>query len=570
MAAALACCRAGHHVCLTEETPWLGGQATSQGVSALDEHDHIETFGATATYYRWRESIRDYYRLRHPLSSAAMAAGFFNPGDGWVSRCCFEPRVGVITLLELLREYVADGRLQIHYGAVVTAADGAPDHLTRVRLRQPEYERDLEIEAAYVLDATELGDLLPLTGTRWRTGAESVEQTGEPHARADGYAPHLVQTFTMPFIVDRDAPGTDHTIARPVGYEVNRDQQPYTLTLRYGDRDLTYKVFEPVADLPGPFWTYRRVLAASQFEPGQFAGDLAMINWSGNDFRGGDLISATAAERTTLIEAARQLSLGLLYWLQTEVPRDDGQGRGYPELRLRREALGTADGLAMAPYIRESRRIVARTIVREQDVSARYQPGPRAQFFRDSVGLGWYPIDIHGIPGDVAATGPTRPFQIPLGALIPATGPDNLLAACKNIGVTHMTNGCYRLHPVEWSIGEAAGELAGYCLDQGVTPATVHATPTHLRAYQRRLVEAGMPLSWFTDVPIGHPAFEAVQLLAVRGDVAGTDQDLLFRPDDPVDDKLSGQLGERGEAGAARGAASRSEAVMRSFHQIES
>ena len=39
------------------------------------------------------------------------------------------------------------------------------------------------------------------------------------------------------------------------------------------------------------------------------------------------------------------------------------------------------------------------------------------------------------------------PFQIPLGALIPERV-TNLLPACKNLGVTHITNGCYRLHPV--------------------------------------------------------------------------------------------------------------------------
>nr|WP_246320979.1 FAD-dependent oxidoreductase [Paenibacillus germinis] len=29
----------------------------------------------------------------------------------------------------------------------------------------------------------------------------------------------------------------------------------------------------------------------------------------------------------------------------------------------------------------------------------------------------------------------------------------------------HITNGCYRLHPVEWIIGEAAGYLAADCLE---------------------------------------------------------------------------------------------------------
>ena len=134
--------------------------------------------------------------------------------------------------------------------------------------------------------------------------------------------------------------------------------------------------------------------------------------------------------------------------------------------------------------IRESRRIVARTTVRQQDVSADYRPGARAADCTDSVGVGWYPIDIHGAPGDVVATGPTRPFQIPLGALIPRDGPANLLAACKNIGTTHMTSGCYRLHPIEWNIGEAAGAL-GAVGGVGARPPAARA-----RRWQRR---AGAP-----------------------------------------------------------------------------
>ena len=59
------------------------------------------------------------------------------------------------------------------------------------------------------------------------------------------------------------------------------------------------------------------------------------------------------------LEAARQLSLSLLYWLQTEAPRPDG-GVGYPGLRLRGDVVGgTPDGLAPAPYVRESRRLRA-------------------------------------------------------------------------------------------------------------------------------------------------------------------------------------------------------------------
>ena len=87
------------------------------------------------------------------------------------------------------------------------------------------------------------------------------------------------------------------------------------------------------------------------------------------------------------------------------------------------------------------------------------------------------------------------PFQIPLGSLIPVRV-NNLLAACKNIGTTHITNGCYRLHPVEWNIGEAAGYLAAYCIDKGIEPRAVRSHPDELGSYQALLVKAGIEMKW--------------------------------------------------------------------------
>jgi len=72
VAAALAACDAGASVVLTEATDWLGGQATSQGVSALDEHRYIETFGATRRYAAFREAIRDHYRRRYGIAAMPM------------------------------------------------------------------------------------------------------------------------------------------------------------------------------------------------------------------------------------------------------------------------------------------------------------------------------------------------------------------------------------------------------------------------------------------------------------------------------------------------------------------
>jgi hypothetical protein len=108
--------------------------------------------------------------------------------------------------------------------------------------------------------------------------------------------------------------------------------------------------------------------------------------------------------------------------------------------------------------------------------------------------VGWYPIDIHRSgPDDIGASCRTKPFQIPLGALIPIRM-QNLLAGAKNIGTTHITNGCYRLHPVEWNIGEAAGALAAFALERGVAPAAVREQL--LEDFQERLRGEGVPLAW--------------------------------------------------------------------------
>ena len=163
------------------------------------------------------------------------------------------------------------------------------------------------------------------------------------------------------------------------------------------------------------------------------------------------------------LQDAKRVSLGFLHWLQTEAPAEaDRLGRARAPAATRRD--GHRGRPVEAPYIREARRIRALRTVVEQDVSAEFQPGPRAAHFPDSVGIGWYPIDIHRSgPEDVGVSTRTRPFQIPLGALIP-TELANVAAASKNIGTTHITNGCYRLHPVEWNIGEAAGALADWSL----------------------------------------------------------------------------------------------------------
>jgi hypothetical protein len=114
--------------------------------------------------------------------------------------------------------------------------------------------------------------------------------------------------------------------------------------------------------------------------------------------------------------------------------------------------------------------------------------------YPDSVGVGhYYWIDRHTTTrGGIVSGGLPQPFEIPLGALLPVRV-TNLIAAAKNIGTTHITNGCYRMHPVEWAVGEAAGALAAYCVATGSTPHQVQRRP---EAFQDVLVADGFQLRW--------------------------------------------------------------------------
>lgn len=514
VAAALAAADRGASVILTEEFAWIGGQLTSQAVPP-DEHPWVEEFGVTARYRQVRDGIRDVYRRRYPLTETARRRPDLNPGAGWVSKLCHEPRIAVGVLEEMLAPHRSTGRIRLLERMRPIAVDVELDRITRVTLASEIGAPDVAVAAGYVLDATETGELLPLSGTAYVTGFESRAETGEPSAPEQAQ-PRNVQAFSVCFAIDHV--DGDHTIEQPEDYAFWRDylpaawqghrmlswEAPNPRTLEMGSRSFDPNPGDPVDEVDADqsrnagdsnLWTFRRIAARDQFEPGSYESDICLVNWPSIDYFLESVLDRPRDEELDHYRRARQLSRSMFYWMQTEAPRADG-GTGYPGLRLRPDVMGSEDGLAQAPYHRESRRIRALTTITENDVSHAIRGEAGATRYDDSVGVGMYRIDLHPSTGgdtyiDVAST----PFEIPLGALIPERT-TNLLAANKNIGTTHITNGCYRLHPVEWNIGEAAGHLAAYCVATGTTPHGVHGTE-HLRTdYQRELEATGVELHW--------------------------------------------------------------------------
>lgn len=513
VAAALGACRAGRSVIMTEEFDWIGGQLTSQAVPS-DEHTWVEQFGITRSYRKLREGIRRYYRDHYPLTEGARAWGDLNPGSGWVSRICAEPRVSLAVMEAMLAPYRGAGKLKVLQPYRPVAADVDGDTVRSVTVRHRDTGREITISAAYILDATELGDLLPMTGTEYVKGFEAQSDTGEPSAPPQAQ-PDNVQAVSICFAIDHV--DGDKTIDKPENYDYWRKYQPHfwggpllgftaphPRTLDFTTRSFTPNPNDDPLAVDADqrkgggdenLWIFRRIAARNNFVPGAYASDICLVNWPMIDYMEGTIIDLSEEDKAKQLKSAADLSYSLFYWLQTEAPRVDG-GQGFPGLRLRGDITGTEHGLAMAPYIRESRRIRPVTRIVEQDLSYSVRGEKGAVNYRDSIGIGMYRIDLHpSTGGDNYIDVPSCPFEIPLGALLPERV-KNLIPAGKNIGTTHITNGCYRLHPVEWNIGEVAGMLAAHCLDKNLTPHQVQESDEKLQNFQRELSREGIEMRW--------------------------------------------------------------------------
>jgi hypothetical protein len=479
---------------------WLGGQLSAQAVPP-DEHPLIEHGGATASYQAFREAIRAHYR-NDPLfrDMATMTPGT-NPGDGWVSRLCFEPRLAHAYFEVLLAPFVAIGTLHILKPATLLSAERIGRRIHSMQIRSGSGDRIYK--APMFLDATDTGELIAKTQLRYRIGKEARHEFDEPDA-PEVADPLDQQPITAVFGLRQHAqPTADRTCSRPPSY----DAWCQHVLPHYG-----YRLFGP--DIPGrgrgnavrlpwvgegstlDLWRYRRVIATRQWRDAR--ADVTLVNWAQNDYNQQPLLDGPQTSQA-VEAAARDQALAFYFWLREAAPRHDGCGFGYPEWALAPDVMGTTDGFAQQVYVRESRRIVAWHTVHQRDILLPQEANPfplTPLHYDDSVGTVWYNLDIHPtcVSGD-AVNARVRPFTLPLRAFIPRDC-DNLLPACKNLGVTHLVNACTRVHPAEWLIGEVAAALAHELLTHSQTGAELLASSPDIRAFQAKLSQLGVPLKW--------------------------------------------------------------------------
>jgi len=515
VACALSALQHGLNVILTEETLWLGGQMTSQAVPP-DENPWVEDKGSTGRYKQLRNEIRNFYRKNYPLLDEHRNDPKLNPGNGNVSRICHEPRVSAQVIEQLLSPYISGKKLIVLKQHIPVKVETKGDHFLTIMVQSLETGNKISLTAPYFIDATETGELLPMGNVEYVTGMESQRITGEPHAPINA-DPKGMQACTWCFAMDYD-PNGDYRIDKPQNYDFWRDFIPdldppwtgpllsFTATHPVTLQERTLP-FDPMGQTKANWWNYRQILDKNLFDTSIIPFSITLVNWPQNDYFLGNIIENKSKEEDIYHEKkAKELSLALFYWLQTDAPRPDG-GTGWKGLRLRPDVTGTEDGFAMRPYIREARRIKAEFTICEQHIGKdarkellKTQDYITPEFFNDTVGIGYYRIDLHPRTNhknyfDVDSL----PFQIPLGALIPQRV-ENMLPVSKNIGTTHITNGAYRLHHVEWHIGEAVGCLVSFCLNNTLKPRQVRNNQSQLEQFQQMLQSESIPLHWDKDI----------------------------------------------------------------------
>ena len=550
-------------VALIERSNWIGGQATAQGLTRWDESvDYVAwpiTYGSSRSYRALKTAIGSWYRRYTTLARDADPI-YFNPGN--IERgqpFAADPHVVQAVMLDLLEAH-HKARLDVLLNTKVVGANVGNGVLEGLTVESVGRKR--EITAAIFLDATDLGELLPLCNIGWSIGAESKADTGEPGA-GNVAVPSYVQPITVPIALERRPDNERHLIERPAIYtdQLTRDQDFAIVSNRNGDIGGLFTCPPPP---PGtstePMWDYRRYIDQRNFNDAGYECDRSTINVGSNDYQYASIPTKDPETDQHTVDMARAVSIAYVFWLQNQAPHDeDASILGYPNLMIRKDAFGTTDGTAPQPYIRESRRI-SKPLVRvvESDIAQTNALARAPKNYSDSCGIGYYGMDVHKIylqpplgPGTPWYGAAASPFQIPLGALI-ASDIRNVLASCKNIGTTHITSGAYRVHPSEWAVGEAAGTLAAYCVNQGLTPAQVRGDSTHLAALQLMLLQRGVPIFWWEDICektfVQNPQlFIAAHIIGVRGMMSESGS-LKFRPNDDIlpaeQDSIDRQISE--------------------------
>lgn len=467
--AGITAARNGVKTLIVEEYEWLGGMLTSAGVSAVDGNFKLRG----ALWAEFRDSLAKHYGSEKALAT------------GWVSNILFEPSIGNRIFKNIAAK---EKNLQILYNTVYQSFN-REGSIWKIKLSGNGQETT--VTAKIIIDATELGDVAKELGVSYRTGMDSRNDTGEDIAPEK--ANSIVQDLTYAMIL-KEYPN-DVTPIKPANY----------------DPSLFYCSCES-AKCINPKEKQRVWSKQMMITYGKLPNNKYMINWpiEGNDFYV-DLTGMNREERLKALDKAKEISLGFLYYLQTEL--------GFTKLGLADDEFTTSDKLPFIPYHRESRRIDGVVKFTISHITDPYNH--KEKLYRTSCGVGDYPVDQHharysgwdSLPN--LYFHPIPSYGFPLGIVIPKEI-QGLIVAEKSVSVTNVVNGSTRLQPVVLQIGEASGVLASISIKKNIDINNVS-----VREVQQRLLESGAYLLPYLDLKPENTYFKAIQRIGITGILKG-------------------------------------------------
>lgn len=456
----------GAKVQIIEATPWLGGMLTSAGVSAIDGNHELPS----GIWGEFRQKLRDHYGGAEALAT------------GWVSHTLFEPSVGN----KILQEIADILNLDIVFNAKYTSIEKLDDGWS---VSYQQKGKTYVSSARILIDATEIGELLPLVGADFRLGMDAKSDTGENEAPDS--ANQIVQDLTYVLVLEDkgDTPGKKGLVKKPNDY----NPQAYECACNRESGEM----FGGVSS------------CEQMLNYGKFPNNKYMINWPncGNDFYL-NWPELTTDDRQNKLKEAKDFTQGFVYYIQNEL--------GFKNLRVAEE-FPTGDNFPMIPYDREARRIKGKVFLTVDHLEHPYD----FNLYRTGIAVGDYPIDHHH---DKNPEAPEIDFinikipsyNIPIGSLVPENV-DNLLVAEKNISVSNIVNGATRLQPVVLGIGQAAGAVAAIAISENKKPSEIS-----IRKVQNALLQYNAYLMPFIDVKKEDSAFVAMQRIGATGILKGS------------------------------------------------
>lgn len=470
-AAGIQSARTGAKTLIVEPTPWLGGMMTAAGVSATDGN-HMLPSGL------WAEFRDQLYKVYGGPNRVA---------TGWVSNTLFEPHVGDSIFKSMAAR---ESKLQVLHGYVLMGILKTGNRVEGAWFNHSKSGKKLTVRARQVVDATELGDAIALSGIPFDVGMEASSLTGE-----DVNVPtssDIIQDLTYAAILKDYGSKADCTIVRPKNYDPREFDGSCT------DYYMDKTRIQPNVD------------AKKMMTYGQLPNRKYMINWPGH---GNDiylnLIDRSPSQRLIDLDSAKQQTYRFIYFLQTQL--------GFRHLGLADDEFPTADRLPLIPYHRESRRMQGLTRFKVQHIAQPFRE--EEPLYRTGIAVGDYPIDHHHRKNPNAPQHlgfyPVPSFNVPLGSLIPKTV-TGIIAAEKSISVSNVVNGTTRLQPCVLLTGQAAGLLAAKA-----ALANQPAAAIPVREVQQALLDAKAYLMPYADITPAHPHFVSIQHIGATGILRG-------------------------------------------------